>query len=403
MHALIPSCCTSFSLSNAKFGSKLKDLTTKFEKIVKDKNDLGLIDKSNVKFEKRRESTPLYDQSRVYGRDAEKERISQLLLGGETSSQLTLYSGIEKDFSGTRMLSYDVLHTILPKFKCLKVLSLYHYAISELPNNINVLKLLRHLDLSWSHITRLPDSATTLYNIQTLILYQCSHLVELPKEIKNLIELHKLDLDYTKRLLEMPSGIHSLTKLQTLSKFIVSKGDKHQIRELQGLTRLRGKLSIYGLDNVQDIKDVRSANLKGKEGLDDIALIWSNEFYDSRNTKLEMQVLDLLEPNKNLKVIKIESYGGNEFSSWLGNPCFANLESVTLLRCKKCKSLPSLGKLSVLKYMRVKGNDGVERVGPEFFSGSKSFPMLDTLEFDNMTLTISKVYELIDPSHHTNE
>ncbi|KAM7276845.1 hypothetical protein ACFE04_018711 [Oxalis oulophora] len=245
MRALIPSCCTSFSLSNAKFGSKLKELTTKFEKIVKDKNDLGLIEKSNVKFEKRPESTPL---------------------------------GIEEGFFESCNLSYDVLHKILLEFKCLKVLSLQHYTIRELPNNIDVLKLLRYLDLSWSHITRLPNSVDALYNLETLILYQCSCLVELPKNIINFADLHKLDLTFTRRLLEMPSRIGSLTKLQTLSKFIVSKGDKHQIRELQGLTRLRGKLSIYGLENVQDIKDVRCANLKGKKGLDNIALIWSSEF-----------------------------------------------------------------------------------------------------------------------------
>ncbi|KAM7267850.1 hypothetical protein ACFE04_010016 [Oxalis oulophora] len=297
---------------------------------------------------------------------------------------LALYRGINNERRYEhRILSYDVLHKILLEFKCLKVLSLYRYSMSELPNNIGHLKLLCHLDLSWSYITRLPDSVTTLYNIKTLILYRCSYLVELPREIKNLIELHELNLDYTKSLLEMPSGISSLTKLQTLSKFIVSMGDKHQIRELQELTRLRGKLSIYGLDNVQDIKDVRCANLKGKEGLDDITLIWSSEFYDSRNLELEMMVLNSLEPTKNLKVLQIESYGGNYFPSWLGNPYFANMKRIALLGCKKCKSLPSFGNLPLLKYLRIEGMDRVERVGPEFY-GSKSFPNLKTLEFENM-------------------
>ncbi|KAM7268029.1 hypothetical protein ACFE04_010195 [Oxalis oulophora] len=449
MRALIPSWFTSFSLSDFSFGSKLKELTTKFEKIVKDKNDLGLIEKSNVKFEERLESTPLYDESRVYGRDAEKERIIQLLSGSETRvagctllvttrnksvvskiratseyplEQLSLYESVSllasyafgnetkldefpdlKDMGdgeaynkdeNIRHLSfvssrYDTLKRFknISELKQLRTFLALYRGInkerSELPNNIGHLKLLRHLDLSWSHITRLPDSVTTLYNIQTLILYQCSYLVELPKEIKNLIELHKLDLDYTKNLREMPSGISSLTKLQTLSKFIVSMGDKHQIRELQELTRLRGKLSIYGLDNVQDIKDVRCANLKGKEGLDDITLIWSSEFYDSRNLELEMMVLNSLEPTKNLKVLQIESYGGNYFPSWLGKPYFANMVRIALLGCKKCKSLPSLGSLPLLKYLRIEGMDRVERVGPEFY-GSKSFPNLETLEFENM-------------------
>ncbi|KAM7267810.1 hypothetical protein ACFE04_009976 [Oxalis oulophora] len=297
---------------------------------------------------------------------------------------LTLHKGDEGKYSRNyHFLSYDVLHRMLPEFKFLRVLSLYRYAISELPKNIGDLKLLRHLNLSWSYITRLPDTVATLYNLETLILYQCSYLEELPAEIKNLIKMHELDLAHTTRLQEMPSGISSLTKLHKLSKFIVSKGDKHQIRELQGLTRLRGKLSIYGLENVQDVHDVRIANLKGKEGLDDISLIWSDEFYDSRDEVLEMHVLDWLEPNKNLKVLKIKSYGGNDFPSWLGNPCFANMERITLLGCKKSKWLPSLGRLPLLKYLRIEGNDGVESVGREF-SGSNNFSKLDTLEFIDM-------------------
>ncbi|KAM7267371.1 hypothetical protein ACFE04_009537 [Oxalis oulophora] len=291
MRALIPSCCSSFSLSNIKFGSKLKDITSRLDQIVKEKNDLGLTEGSYAKLEKRKPTT--------------------------------------------------------------------------------------------SSITKLPDTVTALYNLETLILYQCSYLDELPAKIKNLIELHELDLSYTKHLHEMPSGISSLTKLHKLSKFILSKGDKHRIRELQGLTRLRGKLSIYGLENVQDVHDVRIANLKGKEGLDDIALIWSNEFYDSRDEMLEMQVLEWLEPNKNLKVLEIKSYGGNDFPSWLGDPYYANMERITLSGCKKSKWLPSLGRLPLLKYLRIEGNNGVESVGREF-SGSNSFPKLDTLEFENM-------------------
>ncbi|KAM7267326.1 hypothetical protein ACFE04_009492 [Oxalis oulophora] len=293
---------------------------------------------------------------------------------------LTLHKGDEGKYSRNYyFLSYDVLHRMLPEFKFLRVLSLYYYAISELPKNIGDLRLLRHLNLSGSFITRLPDTVAVLYNLETLILYQCSYLKELPLEIKNLIELHELDLAYTKRLQEMPSGISSLTKLHKLSKFVVSKGDKNQIRGLQGLTRLRGKLSIYGLQNVQYIEDVIRANLKGKAGLDDIALIWSNQFDDSRDVELEMKVLDWLEPNKNLKVLEIESYGGNDFPSWLGNPYFVNMERITLLGCEKSKWLPSLGRLPLLNYLRIEGSNGVESVGREF-SGSNSFPKLDTLE-----------------------
>ncbi|KAM7268734.1 hypothetical protein ACFE04_010900 [Oxalis oulophora] len=53
MRALIPSCCSSFSLSNVKFGSKLKDITTRLAEIVKQKNDMGLTEGSYAVLEKR--------------------------------------------------------------------------------------------------------------------------------------------------------------------------------------------------------------------------------------------------------------------------------------------------------------------------------------------------------------
>ncbi|KAM7267526.1 hypothetical protein ACFE04_009692 [Oxalis oulophora] len=400
MRALIPSCCSSFSLSNVKFGSKLKDITTRLAEIVKQKNDLGLTEVSYDVLEKRKPTSSFVDQSRVAGckilvTTRNKFVMTTMNVTPHNLERLSVEdcklilqdyalggTGNEGKNQKTHFLSYDVLHRMLPEFKFLRVLSLYSYAISEVPKNIGDLKLLRHLNLSWSYITTLPDTVATLYNLETLILYQCSYLDELPADIKNLIKLHELDLSYTRSLQEMPSGISSLTKLHKLSKFIVSKGDKHQIRELQGLTRLRGKLSIYGLENVQDVHDVRIANLKGKERLDNIALIWSNDFYE-RDEVLEMQVLDWLEPNINLKVLEIESYGGNDFPSWLGNPYFVNMERITLLGCEKSKWLPSLGRLPLLNYLRIEGSNGVESVGREF-SSSNSFPKLDTLEFENM-------------------
>ncbi|KAM7268440.1 hypothetical protein ACFE04_010606 [Oxalis oulophora] len=89
MMALIPSCCTSYTprvvFSNVKIGSKLEQITIRLEQIVKYKNDLGLMENSIAKFEERQPTTSLVDHSRIHGRDADKERIVQQLLGVEAT------------------------------------------------------------------------------------------------------------------------------------------------------------------------------------------------------------------------------------------------------------------------------------------------------------------------------
>jgi Leucine-rich repeat (LRR) protein len=76
---------------------------------------------------------------------------------------------------GSCYLTSDVPLKLLPKLRRLRVLSLSGYNMSELPESIGDLKHLRFLDLSHIHeIRSLPESVATLYNLQTLILENCS-------------------------------------------------------------------------------------------------------------------------------------------------------------------------------------------------------------------------------------
>ncbi|XP_039162980.1 putative disease resistance RPP13-like protein 1 [Eucalyptus grandis] len=67
-------------------------------------------------------------------------------------------------------LSQKVLCDLLSELKYLRVLSLSHYKISEVPDCIGDLRHLRHLNLSYTNIARLPKSIVQLYNIETLML-----------------------------------------------------------------------------------------------------------------------------------------------------------------------------------------------------------------------------------------
>ncbi|XVE74184.1 hypothetical protein DITRI_Ditri11bG0178600 [Diplodiscus trichospermus] len=289
-------------------------------------------------------------------------------------------------------LSGEVLQTMLPRLRRLRVLSLSGYCISELPNSIGHLKHLRYLNLSRSRIKQLPQSVGSLLNLQTLILQGCKELTKLPQVIKNLVNLCVLDLTDTSNLQEMPSQISNLKNLQILSKFVVGKGTGYAVAELRGLLHLRGELSILGLENVVDFHDASNANLKDKHGLTGLDLQWSPEhlkFLDIQNEGAEINVLDKLLPHKNLEKLRILFYGGKMFPSWLGDPSLTKMASLELFNCRKSISLPSLGSLPSLRMLSIIGLNGVKKVGSKFYghnfpSVNKPFPSLQILRFKDM-------------------
>ncbi|XVE74188.1 hypothetical protein DITRI_Ditri11bG0178800 [Diplodiscus trichospermus] len=293
------------------------------------------------------------------------------------------------DLEAECYLSNTIFQDLLPKLRCLRVLSLSGYRINELPDSIGDLNHLRYLNLSRTRIIYLPESLCALCNLQTLNLKGCKKLAKLPQGMRNLINLHYLDIVDTDDMREVPPHIGNLINLKQLSKFIVGKGNGHRITELKGLSHLRGQLSLFELQNVAAIRDARVANLKEKCGLGEIVMKWSNAPDDLQSKVDAFDVLDMLEPHQNLKKLSILSYEGSKFPSWVGNPSFVNMVHVHLFDCSKITSLPSLGRLPFLKDLYIEGLSGVSVVDFEFYDGDTSysdklFPSLKTLTFGEM-------------------
>ncbi|KAL6328017.1 hypothetical protein AAG906_033281 [Vitis piasezkii] len=270
-------------------------------------------------------------------------------------------------------LTSKVFSCLFPKLRYLRVLSLN-------------LKHLRYLNLSNTFIERLPESISELYNLQALILCQCRYLAMLPKSIGNLVDLRHLDINNAVRLEKMPPHIGNLVNLQTLSKFIVEKNNSSSsIKELKKLSNIRGTLSILGLHNVVDAQDAMDADLKGKHNIKDLTMEWGNEFDDTRDEQNEMQVLELLQPHKNLEKLTISFYGGGIFPSWMRNPSFSLMVQLCLKGCRNCTLLPSLGQLSSLKNLRIEGMSGIKNIDVDFYGQNvESFQSLESLTFSDM-------------------
>ncbi|XP_018505471.2 putative disease resistance RPP13-like protein 1 [Pyrus x bretschneideri] len=184
-----------------------------------------------------------------------------------------------------------VPHDLLRTLYCLRVLSLSHCNNKELPYWIGNLKHLRYIDLSYSRFEKLPETICTLYNLQTLLLFNCDELAQLPINLGRLINLRHLDVRST-NLKEMPPHMDKLKDLHTLSDFVVGKQAAPSIVVLKEL-QLVGTLAISGLHNIVTSEDAFVANMRNKH-LDGLALIWGAETDDSQKDR---EVLNNLQPH----------------------------------------------------------------------------------------------------------
>ncbi|XXG52634.1 hypothetical protein AAC387_Pa03g0911 [Persea americana] len=279
-------------------------------------------------------------------------------------------------------------HEMFLTLRCLRVLDLSNTAIKMLPASVGNLKHLRYLNLSSTYIKTLPKSVSTLYSLQALKLSRCHQLLHLPKYMKDLINLRHLALDESYSLVTMPIGMGKLTSLQTLSKFIVGKKTGYGIEELKDMINLHGEIRILNLENVVKVEAARQANLKNKQ-LQKMGLEWSvcnrwNLHHDERD---EEGILEGLQPHTSLRQLYIENYNGVGFPSWMSDSLLlSNLASLSLQGCRRCKFLPSLGKLPFLKHLVIDSLNELVRVGHEFCGeGSiKGFPALEVLYFTGM-------------------
>ncbi|KAL9344044.1 hypothetical protein Peur_064475 [Populus x canadensis] len=282
-----------------------------------------------------------------------------------------------------------------------RALRLRNVRVEKLPKSICDLKHLRYLDVSGSEFKTLPESITSLQNLQTLDLRYCRELIQLPKGMKHMKSLVYLDIRGCYSLRFMPAGMGELICLRKLTLFIVGGENGRRISELERLNNLAGELSIADLVNVKNLEDAESANLKLKTALLSLTLSWhengdylfgSRSFPPSQQRKSVIQenneeVLEGLQPHSNLKKLRICGYGDSRFPNWMMklNMTLPNLVEIELSTCDHCEQLPPLGKLQLLKSLKLWGMDGVKSIDSNVYGdGQNPFPSLETLTCEKM-------------------
>ena len=267
----------------------------------------------------------------------------------------------------------------------LRVLSCPVECISVLPD-LDKLKHLRYLDLSYTLISELPPKICSLYNMQTLLLSNCRVLTDLPAEIMRLTNLRHLDVSMCPET-KLPPGFGELTNLQTLADFWGGKAEdskSSKISELGGLSCLR-ELSISRLENVDNDEQASEANLSSKNYLCELKFSWSTTGSESSDHLHLLKVLENLKPHTNLEKLTIEKYGGNIFPNWLSRSNFPNMVILKLTNCSFCESLPSLGSLPSLQELYISEMNKLKLVKFESDgdggSGNSPFRSLKILSF----------------------
>ncbi|KAF8039218.1 hypothetical protein BT93_B1696 [Corymbia citriodora subsp. variegata] len=283
-------------------------------------------------------------------------------------------------------LSEKMLCDLLSRLKYLRVLSLCHYRIRKVPDCIGKLRHLRYLNLSYTYIEKLPKSIVALHNLEILMLRGCQNLSKLPEGMEKLINLKFLDFIDTPSLRAMPLYIGNLVGLEILPKFVVGTETGSRLKELKNLKNLQGELCIYNLHKVREVRDAKDANLCMKEGIYRLTMQWCQDFGNFRNEELEAKVFGFLCPHPKLENLVISYYGGLEFPPWLGSPSYLKIVHLHLCGCCRAKALPSLGQLSSLKELYIKGLNAICTVGSEFYGTESPFLSLMTLEFEDMPL-----------------
>ena len=135
-----------------------------------------------------------------------------------------------------------------------------------------------------------------------MLLASCIELTELPANFGNLINLRHLDASET-NLREMPLEFGRLKSLQVSTDFFVGRNSGPKISELGKLAQLR-TISVSRMQNVVDATDASEADLKSKHCLKELAFTWTSNTHEVQN---EIDILDNLQPHKNLKKLTDES------------------------------------------------------------------------------------------------
>ncbi|KAF6986946.1 hypothetical protein CFC21_004634 [Triticum aestivum] len=247
------------------------------------------------------------------------ELITEKILGLENLQTLIIYV-VEK---GTTV-EENVIDNICKRLQKLQVLAVAfsreHLEITKpkkfsIPESIGQLKDLCYLSFRTFECTVILPSTLTkkLHHIQLLDFGRHGHGQIWEFTLDNLINLRYIICEN----LECPS-IGRLISLQALpsSRFTVRNEQGYEIKQLRDLNKLRGSLTINGLENVKSKEEAVEANLGAKDRLKELKLEWGDDGTRC-SSEVEAEVLEGLCPPVGIEELIIAEYESLRYPDWM--------------------------------------------------------------------------------------
>ncbi|KAF3948608.1 hypothetical protein CMV_025413 [Castanea mollissima] len=428
--------------SNRSFGtlmrSKIKEIDTRLQEIVTQKNNLELRENAGLgrtgATRPRVPTTSLVNEGDIHGREEDKKAIVKLLLSGESSNaqlsvipilgmggmgKTTLAQLVYNDIEVSHYFEEKAWGCVAEDFDIVRVTrEILQSFTSESCNDDNLellqvklkgklsgKKFLLVLDDVWNEnyndwdrlrcpfkfgapgskiiiTTRIDRVSSTMGTTQAYKLKKLPDDACLIVFIQNTLGTTDFSAypelqEFGPKILERCQGLPLAAKALGGLLHTASK-----IGDLMNLESLKGTLCISHLENVLDVEDARRANLLGKKNLNVLVMKWESEL----DQRASLDILDMLQPSTTVKEISIDGYVGAKFPTWFGHPSFSNMVLLRIERCRKCTSLPAIGQLPLLRDLVLVGLSAMQTVGLEFYGKDcpKPFPSLESLCFKDM-------------------
>ncbi|KAK1555806.1 hypothetical protein Q3G72_031524 [Acer saccharum] len=200
---------------------------------------------------------------------------------------------------------------------------------------------------------------------QVLNLVPFANLSEMFSKFKQIKET--LEILAEESLRTIPEALYEAKKLRTLV-LVFPKGDLGEVPP-----------AVFSSFRYLRALDLSGSGIKKLHESISSFIVLRN----SANSDIHGEVLICLRPHKYLKKLSINGYQGTRFPQWIGAAKIPNITELTLINCRRCEYLPTLGELPFLKLLYLQGMDAVKNIGPEFYGEGTTggFPLLKELTF----------------------